>query len=168
MDTAIPQHFLCPITCEVMTDPVFAQDGHTYERQAIEDWLKGHGDSPLTRERITATHLIPNYAMRSALDEAGYPVASLPAKKKEEKVKEEKIIPHYHTYGNIAAYSISPPPSYGNVITSATTATYGISPPPLPIDGGYAAIGGHTVIGGPYTNILFQPTYLTDLGGTIS
>jgi len=33
-----PPEFYCPITHEVMVDPVVAQDGHTYERQAIEEW----------------------------------------------------------------------------------------------------------------------------------
>eukprot|EP00961_Rhodomonas_salina_P136616 1837967-Rhodomonas_salina.1 len=27
----------CPITCELMEDPVLAMDGHSYERKAIED-----------------------------------------------------------------------------------------------------------------------------------
>ena len=30
--------FLCPITQEVMTDPVLTSDGYTYERDAIEHW----------------------------------------------------------------------------------------------------------------------------------
>lgn len=30
--------FLCPITFELMIDPVIASDGHTYERSAIEKW----------------------------------------------------------------------------------------------------------------------------------
>ena len=32
--------FVCPITAEVMTDPVVCADGHSYERDAIEDWLR--------------------------------------------------------------------------------------------------------------------------------
>lgn len=32
------QSFLCPITQEVMTDPVMTEDGHSYERDAIERW----------------------------------------------------------------------------------------------------------------------------------
>ena len=33
------QHLLCPITQEIMTEPVVAADGHTYEKKAIEAWL---------------------------------------------------------------------------------------------------------------------------------
>ena len=30
--------FMCPITQDIMTDPVITSDGHTYEREAIEHW----------------------------------------------------------------------------------------------------------------------------------
>jgi hypothetical protein len=35
--------FLCPITCELMTDPATAQCGHSFERKAIEQWLTENG-----------------------------------------------------------------------------------------------------------------------------
>ena len=39
LDTGgVVSSFLCPITQEVMTDPVLTSDGHTYERDAIEHW----------------------------------------------------------------------------------------------------------------------------------
>ena len=34
-----PNEYLCPITGGLMLDPVVASDGHTYERQAITEWL---------------------------------------------------------------------------------------------------------------------------------
>jgi hypothetical protein len=34
----IPDDMICPISFEVMKDPVMAQDGHTYERVCIEEW----------------------------------------------------------------------------------------------------------------------------------
>ena len=39
-DGKVPCRSMCPITLEVMTDPVSTADGHVYERSAIEDWLK--------------------------------------------------------------------------------------------------------------------------------
>jgi SUMO ligase MMS21 Smc5/6 complex component len=30
----------CPISFQLMTDPVVATDGHTYQRDAIEAWIK--------------------------------------------------------------------------------------------------------------------------------
>ena len=42
------EEYFCPITCEIMEDPVVAADGHTYERTAIAEWLEHHDLSPLT------------------------------------------------------------------------------------------------------------------------
>jgi len=39
--------FFCPITHELMTDPVTDPDGHSYERSAIENWIKEKGCSPI-------------------------------------------------------------------------------------------------------------------------
>jgi Mg-chelatase subunit ChlD len=58
--SAIPAEFTCPLTMELMTDPVTATDGTTYERTVITDWLSRHTTSPVTNEVITATSLIPN------------------------------------------------------------------------------------------------------------
>merc|ERR1712173_439285 len=44
----VPSAFLCPISNEVMKDPVIAFDGYTYERSEIQDYLKQHNKSPQT------------------------------------------------------------------------------------------------------------------------
>lgn len=36
----IPHHLLCPISTEIMTDPVSTTDGFVYERKNIERWLR--------------------------------------------------------------------------------------------------------------------------------
>src|SRR5437868_2157923 len=43
---------VCPITQYIMRDPVMTSNGETYERDAIEEWLKHNKTSPLTREPI--------------------------------------------------------------------------------------------------------------------
>lgn len=43
----------CPITCDVMTEPVHAEDGNTYERSAIKEWVERYHTSPITREPMT-------------------------------------------------------------------------------------------------------------------
>ena len=43
-----PEELLCPILQSLMTDPVITEDGFTYERSAIEHWLKDHDTSPKT------------------------------------------------------------------------------------------------------------------------
>ena len=41
--------FLCPISGEIMINPVFTVDGQTYERVEIEGWFRlGHDTSPST------------------------------------------------------------------------------------------------------------------------
>lgn len=65
----IPNEFICPITQEVMTNPVMAMDGHTYELSAIERWFEGKDTSPKTNDKLPSTVLIPNQAMRSQIIE---------------------------------------------------------------------------------------------------
>ena len=61
--------YLCPITQEIMRDPVMAADGHSYDRAAIEEWLQTHDTSPLTNYTLQSKLLTPNHALRSIIDE---------------------------------------------------------------------------------------------------
>ena len=61
----------CPITMEIMSDPVIAADGHTYEREAIESWLQYNNTSPMTDELMLHTHLMPNHLIRSIIQNSG-------------------------------------------------------------------------------------------------
>jgi len=57
---------VCPITHEPMQDPVSAADGQTYERCAIEEWLKKENAiSPLTGEPLKDKTLRPNFLARA-------------------------------------------------------------------------------------------------------
>lgn len=64
-----PSMFVCPITQDVMDDPVFAADGYTYERKAIAGWITNHNTSPMTNLALPHTHLTPNLLLRSAIKE---------------------------------------------------------------------------------------------------
>ena len=66
-DTGLADQVRCPITLEVMKDPVLASDGHTYERAAIEDWLRTHDTSPMTNARLGSKELMPNLVLRSII-----------------------------------------------------------------------------------------------------
>jgi len=66
---SVPQEWICPITLQVMHDPVIGPDGHTYERSAITQWLTQHTTSPVTREQMRNTNLIPNIALRNLIQE---------------------------------------------------------------------------------------------------
>jgi hypothetical protein len=53
-----------------MREPHIAADGFTYEGDAIKDWLeRGHEMSPMTYLRFTHRELIPNNALRFAIQE---------------------------------------------------------------------------------------------------
>lgn len=66
--SALPGEFFCPITWEVMTDPVLATDGHTYEREAIIQWFKsGHRTSPMTKQKLECFLLVPNRTLRAQI-----------------------------------------------------------------------------------------------------
>ena len=58
----------CPITLEVLNDPVIAEDGHTYERDAIRRWLILRQTSPLTGEAM-GNRLVPNLTIKSMLSQ---------------------------------------------------------------------------------------------------
>ena len=65
------QMFYCPIGHAVMTDPVCTEDGHTYEREMIEKWFaSGTMKSPLTGIELRTTTLLPNHALRNAIQAA--------------------------------------------------------------------------------------------------
>ena len=66
-DTGLADQVRCPITLEVMKDPVLASDGHTYERAAIEDWLRTHDTSPMTNARLGSKELMPSLVLRSII-----------------------------------------------------------------------------------------------------
>lgn len=57
----------CPITQDIMADPVVASDGHSYERKAIVRWFASNLRSPLTNEPIASTVVVPNLALRSLI-----------------------------------------------------------------------------------------------------
>jgi hypothetical protein len=71
----IPEYFKCPITISGMIDPVVASDGYTYEREAIEMYVRGKATprSPVTRVQFKMEsggdcHLFNNRALRGAID----------------------------------------------------------------------------------------------------
>ncbi|KAE8728007.1 U-box domain-containing protein 12 [Hibiscus syriacus] len=66
----IPDDFRCPISLELMKDPVIVSTGQTYERSCIEKWLEqGHGTCPKTQQTLSNTTLTSNYALRSLIDQ---------------------------------------------------------------------------------------------------
>src|SRR3990167_9375217 len=61
------EKFSCCITQDIFTEPVMDEHGHTFEKKAIEDWLKKKNECPLTREPIHS--LIPNLLVKQTIEE---------------------------------------------------------------------------------------------------
>jgi Leucine-rich repeat (LRR) protein len=70
MRVAVPDSFRCPITQDVMVDPVIVfETGHTYERSAIETWLHTHNTDPKTNVQLRSKNLVPNHSLRTSIEE---------------------------------------------------------------------------------------------------
>jgi len=63
----VPPDLVCPITGQIMVDPVTAEDGVTYERAAIAHWIATKETSPTTGQPISK--LYPNYLVRTLVQD---------------------------------------------------------------------------------------------------
>ena len=52
-----------------MNQPCLASDGYTYDREAIEDWLREKDTSPVTNLPLPNKNLLANYTLYSAIME---------------------------------------------------------------------------------------------------
>ena len=64
-----PDDFVCPITQELMVDPVIASDGHAYERDAIERWFERKPMSPKSGVALDSQALFPCHHLRRQIRE---------------------------------------------------------------------------------------------------
>ncbi|XVE57114.1 hypothetical protein DITRI_Ditri04bG0065600 [Diplodiscus trichospermus] len=63
-----PEDFRCPISLELMIDPVTVSTGQTYDRSSIQKWFKaGNTICPKTGEKLTNTELVPNTNLRKLI-----------------------------------------------------------------------------------------------------
>ncbi|XP_074340823.1 U-box domain-containing protein 1-like [Apium graveolens] len=64
----IPDEYRCPISLDLMRDPVIVASGHTYDRNSIAQWINtGHHTCPKSGQRLIHMALIPNYALKSLI-----------------------------------------------------------------------------------------------------
>ncbi|XP_058220532.1 U-box domain-containing protein 44-like [Rhododendron vialii] len=67
--------FICPLTKQIMHDPVTLENGQTFEREAIEKWFTECRESrrklvcPLTLKELRSTELNPSLALRNTIEE---------------------------------------------------------------------------------------------------
>ncbi|XP_072990587.1 U-box domain-containing protein 4-like [Typha latifolia] len=64
----IPAVFCCPLSLQLMSDPVIVESGQTYERAFIRKWLdRGFDICPKTHQTLGSTNLIPNYTVKTLI-----------------------------------------------------------------------------------------------------
>nr|GMD69590.1 E3 ubiquitin-protein ligase PUB24-like [Ipomoea batatas] len=71
-EVEIPQYFLCPISLQIMKDPVTVVTGITYDRESITQWLLAAAEEPscpVTKQPLAARdaaagELTPNHTLR--------------------------------------------------------------------------------------------------------
>uniref|UniRef100_A0A2R8MTT0 WD repeat, SAM and U-box domain-containing protein 1 n=1 Tax=Callithrix jacchus TaxID=9483 RepID=A0A2R8MTT0_CALJA len=69
LSSEIPDEFICPITRELMKDPVIASDGYSYEKEAMENWISTKKrTSPMTNLVLPSVVLTPNRTLKMAID----------------------------------------------------------------------------------------------------
>lgn len=60
-----PEELRCPISLQLMYDPVIIESGQTYERICIEKWFSdGHNTCPKSQQNLTHLGLTPNYCVK--------------------------------------------------------------------------------------------------------
>ncbi|KAG8378936.1 hypothetical protein BUALT_Bualt07G0036400 [Buddleja alternifolia] len=63
-----PEDFRCPISLELMTDPVTVSTGQTYDRVSIQKWLKsGNLICPKTGEKLKSLEMVPNTNLKKLI-----------------------------------------------------------------------------------------------------
>ncbi|CAA3026694.1 U-box domain-containing 21-like [Olea europaea subsp. europaea] len=70
MELSIPTHFRCPISLDLMKDPVTLSTGITYDRESIEKWIDaGNITCPVTNQVLRSFDQIPNHAIRKMIQD---------------------------------------------------------------------------------------------------
>ena len=59
--------YCCPISGEIMEDPVITPSGITYDRKSIERWLLNKGVDPISKRPLRRDQLIPNRALKDSI-----------------------------------------------------------------------------------------------------
>ena len=64
-----PYFCICPITQEIMKDPVCIITGQSFEKEAIMEWFKrGNINNPITGLKLQTNKVIENYYLKDAIE----------------------------------------------------------------------------------------------------
>ncbi|CAL0306377.1 unnamed protein product [Lupinus luteus] len=78
-----PEELRCPISLQLMYDPVIIGSGQTFERVCIEKWFSdGHNTCPKTQQQLSHLCLTPNYCVKGLVaswcEQNGVPIPESP------------------------------------------------------------------------------------------
>ena len=115
----LPDAYYCPITLGLIHVPVIDPEGYSYEKVAIENWIRRNGASPVTRQPLAVEDLYPNRTLAALMDE--------------EKGKSEDLMhPTFKEWKNEPAPTISTPDiEGGSAHGTATTIPFPSTPEEL-------------------------------------
>ena len=69
-ESEVPHEFICPITGEIMKNPVVIASGRSYEKQSILEWFsRGRIRDPMTGEELGSAIALPNLNLKILIDE---------------------------------------------------------------------------------------------------
>jgi hypothetical protein len=66
--TFVPYYLMCPISLDLMTDPVISPSGISYDRDNIEEWLLTNNTEPITMIALSVEQLYPNRSLRDTIE----------------------------------------------------------------------------------------------------
>ncbi|XVF71034.1 hypothetical protein PTKIN_Ptkin12aG0002300 [Pterospermum kingtungense] len=70
VELIMPTHFRCPISLDLMKDPVTLCTGITYDRDSIERWIEaGNETCPVTNQVLKTFDMIPNHILRRMIQD---------------------------------------------------------------------------------------------------
>lgn len=84
-----PRYFLCPISLEIMVDPVTLPTGHTYDRTSIQRWFhEGHKTCPITMLTLSDFSLTPNRILSRLITDWSQQIRAQHQKSHDQRLKE--------------------------------------------------------------------------------
>ncbi|KAE9608686.1 hypothetical protein Lal_00020703 [Lupinus albus] len=70
IEITIPHLFRCPISLDLLEDPVTLSTGQTYDRSSIEKWLgAGNLTCPVTMQKLHDPSIVPNHTLKHLIDQ---------------------------------------------------------------------------------------------------
>ena len=98
---------ICNLTQDIMIDPVITNNGISYERSAIEDWLENKNICPVTDKYLDKSLLINNYTLKNLILKLNNKICNKSEKKNDkwnelsESKKYRKVIELYEKNNNL-------------------------------------------------------------------